>query len=109
MREPPLRVEKAISTITSPPLHILLPTSHDWTTLGTGGGVGAFLNAFFEHAPEGSLRITVICAGPREATQSSVPFLPITTHAPSEIGFVRQLRRRLNFCQIILPGVGAGL
>jgi len=104
MREPPLRVEKAISTITSPPLQILLPTSHDWTTLGTGGGIGTFLNAFFEHAPEWSLRITVICAGPREATQGSVRFLPITTHAPSELAFVRQLRRRLISGEIILPG-----
>jgi len=103
MREPPPRVEQAIGTIASRPLQILLPTSHDWTTLGTGGGIGTFLNTFFEHASEWSLRVTVICAGPREAIQGSVRFLPITAYAPSELAFVRQLRRRLISGEIILP------
>src|SRR2546428_6665990 len=98
MREPPLRVEKAISTITSPPLQILLPTSHDWTTLGTGGGIGAFLNAFFEDAPEGGLRITVIFAGPRVATQGCVRFLAVSNNAPSKVGIFLQLHRRLYYC-----------
>jgi glycosyltransferase involved in cell wall biosynthesis len=61
------------------------------------------LSAFFEHASECSLRVTVICAGPREAIQGSVRFLPITTHAPTELAFVRQLRRRLVSGELNFP------
>jgi glycosyltransferase involved in cell wall biosynthesis len=74
---------------------LVVPISHDWTTLGTGGGIEAFLKLFFQHASKWNLNVTAPCSGPHEATIGSVRFLPIMAHADSELAFTRQLRRAL--------------
>ncbi len=72
-----------------------MPTSQEWYTLGTGGGIETFLKQLFEHAAEWNLRITVPCAGDREGKMGPVTFFPIMRSATKEWEFTRRLRRTL--------------
>ncbi len=79
----------------TPPLHLVVPMSHDWTTLGTGGGIETFLKLLFRHAEIWNLRITVPCTGPREGDEGGVHFLPLMRFASNEWAFTRRLRHEL--------------
>lgn len=98
-----MRLEKPNDGTIRPPPEILLPVSHDWEALGTGGGIGTFLKAFLRLASEWNLQVTVLCAGAREASRGSVHYLPIMSCAPTELAFVRRLRRLLVTGEISLP------
>jgi hypothetical protein len=76
-------------------LKVIVPDSHDWTTLGTGGGIETFLKMLIESAERADLALTLVCAGPREFTSGSVHMLPIMPKADSEASFVRQLGKSL--------------
>src|SRR5574340_459245 len=84
-------------------LDLIVPMSHDWTTLGRGGGIETFLKLFIKCAPQWGLKLTVLCSGPREETSGSVRFLPIMTRASGELDFTRQLRRVLLHGKLGLP------
>ena len=79
-----------------PPLELVVPISHDWTTLGTGGGIETFLKLLFQYASDWNLRVTVPCTGPREEWAGSVHFLPIMRTASKEWTFTLRLRRELR-------------
>jgi glycosyltransferase involved in cell wall biosynthesis len=77
-------------------LDLVVPDSHDWTTIGKeGGGIERFLMTLFEYAHTSGMRITVLCPGPHEETIDSVHFLPIMCQASTEFAFTRQLRTQL--------------
>jgi glycosyltransferase involved in cell wall biosynthesis len=84
-------------------LPVVIPYSHDWTTLGTGGGIETFLKLLIEGAEKSGLALTFICAGPRESSRGSVHFLPIMAKADSEAAFVRQLGKSLRNNGLALP------
>jgi glycosyltransferase involved in cell wall biosynthesis len=84
-------------------LKVIVPYSHDWTTLGTGGGIETFLKMLIEGAAKSGLALTLVCAGPRESTRGSVHFLPIMPKAASEAGFVRRLGKALRTDGLALP------
>ena len=98
-----MRLEQLNGRTSEAPLEILLPVSHDWKTLATGGGTGTFLRAFLQLASEWNLPVTVLCAGDSEARRGSVYYLPIMSHVSSELAFVRRLRRGLVRGEIRLP------
>jgi glycosyltransferase involved in cell wall biosynthesis len=82
---------------------VILPDSHDWTSLGTGGGIETFLKMFLDYAPELQLRVTVLCSGPRAAVVGPVRYVPILSHAASELAFTRRLKHELAHHKIVLP------
>jgi glycosyltransferase involved in cell wall biosynthesis len=84
-------------------IRVIVPDSHDWTTLGTGGGIETILKMLVEGAERAGLELTLVCAGPREATRGSVHFLPVMGRADSEAAFVRRLRNRLRSNKLNLP------
>jgi glycosyltransferase involved in cell wall biosynthesis len=84
-------------------LKVIVPDSHDWTTLGTGGGIETFLKMLIESAERADLALTLVCAGPREFTSGSVHMLPIMPKADSEASFVRQLGKSLRSDGLGLP------
>lgn len=84
-------------------LQVIVPDSHDWTTLGTGGGIETFLKMLIEGAEESGLTLTLVCAGPRESSRGSVRFLPIMAKANSEAAFVRRLGKSLRTNGLALP------
>jgi glycosyltransferase involved in cell wall biosynthesis len=98
-----LHLEARNSPEVSTTVELVVPDSHDWTTLGTGGGVETFLKTLLQYASETALSVTVLCPGPRDATIGSIHFLPVMPHAPSELAFTRQLRRALTSGAIRLP------
>lgn len=79
-----------------PPIHLIVPDSHDWTKLGTGGGIETFLKTFLENARKMKLHVTVLCSGPREETVGSIHYRPVMPHADSELAFARRLRREVT-------------
>ena len=84
------------------PLEVILPLSHDWTTLGTGGGVETFVQMFLQHAGDSNLRVTVLCPGPQEA-RDQVRFVSVMPRESTEFAFVRHLRRHLRNRSSALP------
>jgi glycosyltransferase involved in cell wall biosynthesis len=84
-------------------LEVIVPDSHDWTTLGTGGGIETFLKMLIEGAERAGLALTLVCAGPRESTRGSVHFLPVMPKADSEAAFVRRLAKSLRTDALALP------
>jgi glycosyltransferase involved in cell wall biosynthesis len=85
-------------------LELIVPDSHDWTTLGKGGGgIERFLMMLFKYARTSGMRLTVLCPGPREQTIDSVHFVPIMRRASSELAFTRELRRQLVRKALLIP------
>jgi glycosyltransferase involved in cell wall biosynthesis len=84
-------------------LRVIVPDSHDWTTLGTGGGIETFLKMLIEGAERSGLALTLICPGPKESIRGSVHFLPVMLKADSEAAFVRQLEKSLRGNGLALP------
>jgi glycosyltransferase involved in cell wall biosynthesis len=84
-------------------LKVIIPHSHNWTTLGTGGGIETFLKMLIEGAEKSGLALTLICAGPRELIHRSVHFLPIMPKADSEVAFVRQVEKSLRRNGLVFP------
>jgi hypothetical protein len=62
-------------------LRVIVPDSHDWTTLGTGGRIETFLKMLIEGAERSGLALTLICPGPKESIRGSVHFLPVMLKA----------------------------
>lgn len=84
-------------------LQVIVPDSHDWTTLGTGGGIETFLKMLIEGAERSGLALTLVCAGPKESSRGSVHFLPVMAKADSEAAFVRRLGKSLRTNGLALP------